>query len=80
MINSLRSHTDGIQSLRMKDVPSENVNTVISYLKRAFLLPLSYGYIPSDTMGLLNDVMSSADCFEFTGYVKTIYFALKRAK
>ena len=29
-------------------------------------------------MGLLNDVMSSADCSEFTSYMQSIYFAHKR--
>ena len=29
-------------------------------------------------MGLLNEVMVSADCDEFTEYMKSIYFASKR--
>lgn len=34
--------------------------------------------IPTDTMGLLNDVMVLADCDEFTDYMKSIDFASKR--
>ena len=77
---ALRSLTEGLQSLRMKDVPGENVGTVVSYLKGGGLLLLqNCGTIPTDTMVLLNDVMSSADCSEFTDYVQIIYFASKRA-
>ena len=75
---ALRSLTEGLQSLRMKDVPGENVGTVVSYLKGALLLLQNCSAIPTDAMGLLNDVMSSADCSEFTNYMQSIYFASKR--
>ena len=75
---ALRSLTEGLQNLRMKDVPGENVGTVVSYLKGALLLLQNCGAIPTDAMGLLNDVMSSADCKDFTDYMKSIYFASKR--
>ena len=62
----------------MKDVAGENVGTVVSYLKGALLLLQNCGAIPTDIMGLLNDGMVSADCEEFTSYMKSIYFAAKR--
>ena len=74
---ALRSLMEG-QNLRMKDVPGENVGTVVSYLKGALLLLQNCAAIPTDAMGLLNDVMSSADCKDFTDYMKSIYFASKR--
>ena len=75
---ALRSLTEGLQSMCMKDVPGENVGTVVSYLKGALLLLQNCGAIPTNTMGLLNDLMPSADCLEFTEYMKSIYFASKR--
>ena len=62
----------------MKDVPGKNVGTVVSYLKGALLLLQNCAVIPTDAMGLLNNVMSSADCKDFTEYMKSIYFTSKR--
>ena len=62
----------------MKDVPGENVGTVVSYLKGALLLLQNCSAILTNAMGLLNDVMLSADCSDFTSYMKSIYFASKR--
>ena len=75
---ALHSLTEGLQNLRMKDASGENVGTVVKYLKGALLLLNNCAAIPTNTMGLLNDVMSSADCKYFTDYMKLIYFALKR--
>ena len=49
--SALRSLTEALQNLRMKDVPGE---------KGALLLLQNCSAIPTDTMGLLNDVMVSA--------------------
>ena len=76
--STLRSLTEALQTLRMKDVAGENMSTIVSYLKGALLLLQNCGAIPTDIMGLLNDVMVSADCKEFTSYMKSIYFASKR--
>ena len=62
----------------MKDVPGENMGMVVSYLKGALLLLQNCGVILTNTMGLLNGVMTSTDCLEFTEYMKSIYFASKR--
>ena len=35
---ALQSLTEGLQNLRMKDVPGENVEMAVSYLKGALLL------------------------------------------
>ena len=75
---ALRLLTESMQNFRMKDVVGENVGTVVSYLKGALVLLQNCSAIPMDTMGLLNDVMVSADCDEFTGYMTSIYFASKR--
>ena len=51
---------------------------MVSYLKGDLLLLKNYKDILADTMGLINDVMTSADCKGFTKYMKSIYFASKR--
>jgi len=56
----------------MKDVPGENVGTVISYLKETLLLFQNFAAIPTYAMEILNDVMSSADCSKFTDYMQSI--------
>ena len=61
----------------MKDVPGENVAKVVSYLEGALLLLQNCAAIPMDIMGLLNNVMVSADYNNFTGYITSIYFASK---
>lgn len=76
--DALRSLIENLQSLRMKDFPGENVGTVVSYLKGVLLLLENCEAIPMDAMSLLNDVMSSADCQEFTAYMQSIYLASKR--
>ena len=66
---ALRSLIESLHNLRMKDVPGENVGTVVSYLKVTLILLQNYLAIPTDTIGLLNDVMSSTDCNEFIPYM-----------
>ena len=58
---ALHSLIEALQSLRMKDVPGENVGTVVSYLKGELLLLQNFSAIPTNIMGLLNDVMASTD-------------------
>ena len=62
----------------MKDVAEENMGIVASYLKGALLLLQNCRATPTNVMGLLTGVMVSADCEEFTSYMTSIYFALKR--
>ena len=69
---------EALQNLRMKDVPGENVGTVFSYLKGALFLLQNFSAIPTNVMGLLNDVMVLVDYDEFTAYTRSIYFAFKR--
>ena len=76
--SALRSLTEALHNFRMKDATGENVGTVVSYLKGAMFLLKNCGANPTDVIGLLNDVMVSADCKEFTAYMKLIYFASKR--
>ena len=52
----------------------------VSYLKGAIMLLQNCDKIPTDTMCLLNNVMTLVDCDEFTKYMKIIYFTSKRNK
>ena len=76
--SAIRSLTKALQNLQMKDVAGDNVGTMVSYLKGALLLLQNCGPIPTDVMGLLNDVMVLVDYEEFTPYMTSIYFASKR--
>ena len=76
--SALRGLTQSLQTLRLKDVPGENVCTAVSYLKGALLLLQNCSGLPTDTMGLLNDIMGSADCDEFSGFMNSVYFDHKR--
>jgi len=62
----------------MKDVPGENVGMVASYLKRALALLGNCKCLPTDMMGILNDIFCSVACPNFTYYMKNIYFSHKR--
>ena len=55
--SALQSLTQSLQTLRLKDVPGENVCMAVSYLKVVLLLLQNYSGLPTDTMGLLNDTM-----------------------
>ena len=37
------------------------------------MLLQKYGGFPTDTMGLLNDIMGSAECNEFSEFMKIVY-------
>ena len=54
------------------------MGTMVGCLKGALLLLKNCSAIPTDVMGLLNDVMVLADCGESVEYIKSIYFAAKR--
>ena len=75
---ALRPLMESLQNLRMKDMPGKNVGTVVIYLKGALLLLQNCVAIPTNTMGILNNVISLANCQEFTAYMQSIYFASKR--
>ena len=64
----------------MKDIEGENVVTVVSYLKGALLFLKNCGDLPTDTHGLLNDIMCSASNDDFVGYMKSIYYEQKRSR
>ena len=72
---TLRSLTESLKSLRLADVPGKNVGTAVSYLKGALLLLKKCNAVPTNSMGLLNNVMNSTDCNYFTNYMKMMYFA-----
>ena len=76
--SSLRSMTGRIKTVRMKDIPGENIGTIASYLKGVILLLDNCNSLPTDVLGLLNDVMTSAESKVFCEYMQSIYFAHKR--
>ena len=76
--SALRALTQSLQTLRLKDIPGENVCTAVSYLKGALMLLHNCTGLPTDTMGLLNDTMGLADCEDFTGFMNSVYFDHKR--
>ena len=77
---ALRSLVQSLQSLRMKDIEGENVGTVVSYLKGALLLLKNCAELPTDTYGLLSDIMCSTINKDFCGYTRSIYYKQKRSR
>ena len=49
-----------------------NVVTAVSYFKGVLMLLYNYDAILTDTMGLSNDIITLADCNNFTEYIKHI--------
>ena len=62
---ALRALTEGIQKIRTKDIPGENIGTLVSYLIGSLLLLKNCAELPTDIIGLLNDIMCSAECNDF---------------
>ena len=52
----------------------ENVGRIVSYLKGALLLLANCSFLPTDTAGLLNVPLCSAECSKFTDFMKATYF------
>ena len=75
--SALRSMIQILQTMRLKYIPGENVATGDSYLKGALMLLQSCEAFLTGALGLLNDIMTSADCDDLTEYMKNIYFASK---
>jgi len=76
--SDLRALTTNLQTLRLKDAPGENICTAVSYLKGALMLLQNCSDLPTDTMGLLNNIIISADCDEFSGFMNLVYYNHKR--
>jgi len=68
--SALRALTQSLQILFLKEVPGENVYTT----KGVSLLLNNCSELPADTMVLLNDTMGSADCDEFSVFMRSVYF------
>ena len=64
--------TKGIHKNRLNNIPKENIDTVVSYLKGSLLLLKNCSKLPTDIIGLINDIMYSADCANFKEYMKAI--------
>ena len=54
------------------------MGTVVSYLKGAVMLLQNCTVLPTDLVGLLNDIMLSAENTDFTSFMKSVYFDDKR--
>ena len=76
--SALRFLTQNLQTIHLKDIPGENVSTIMSYLKGALLLLENFSSLPTYIMGLLNDMMCSAENEEFSRFMRFIYFDHKR--
>ena len=72
--SSLRSLKQGLQTLCLQDTPGKNSGTVVLYLKGALMLLQKCSNLPTDTVGLINDIVCSTDCDEFSSYMKLVYF------
>lgn len=56
----------------------EVFGTVVSYLKGLLMLIQSSGCLPTDTMGLLSDIMCSDECNDLSEFMKIVYVSPKR--
>ena len=63
----------------MKDVPGENMGTVVSFLKGALVLIQNCAALPTDTIGLMNSTMCSTNCDKFRVFMPLVYFDHKRS-
>ena len=59
-------------------MPGKHVYTAVSYLKGALILLQNCSDLSIDIMGLLNNIMVSADCKEFSGFMNLVYFDHQR--
>jgi len=66
--SALRSLTQNLQNLRMKDLLGENVGTIVSYLEGALLLLENFNRLSTDTVRLLNDTFYLTECDKFTNF------------
>jgi len=76
--SALRSLMQSLQHLRLVDVPGKHVGTVVSYLKGSLMMLQNCDEVPTDTLGLLNKVVCSADCGEFSEYMKSMYYVSRQ--
>jgi len=76
--SALHTLTTSFQNFRLKDEPGENVYKAVSYLKGALMLLQNCSEHPTDTMGLLNDIMISVDCNKLSGFMNSVYYDHKR--
>ena len=74
----LRLLTQNLQTLRMKDVPGNNVETISSYLKGVLLILSNCNKMPTNVMRLLNNTFCSVACDNFTDFMKNMYFSHKQ--
>jgi len=67
--SALQLPTQSLQLIYLKGIPGDNVSTVMAYLKEALVLLHNCLTLPTYTLGLLNDVICSASCDEFTRFM-----------
>eukprot|EP00957_Ditylum_brightwellii_P061291 4652033-Ditylum_brightwellii.AAC.1 len=59
--------------MQLKDFPGENVSTAASYLRGVIVLLKNCKEIPTDLMGLLNEIFASASTEDYSAYVNMLY-------
>ena len=77
--STLRFLTQNLQTLWMKDVPGENVGTIVSYLKGHYFYLKNCKKMPTYVMVLLNDTLYSTACDEVTDFYEK-YLLQSQAK
>ena len=60
--SALHSLTENLQVLQMKEIPGDNVETIMSYLKGSLLMLTKCDKFPTDMIGLLKDIFCSVEC------------------
>ena len=75
--STLRSLTQSLYTLCMKDIPGENMGTVMSYLKGVLLLLQNCSDLPTRIMGLLTKIIYSSNFNNSSSYMRLIYFTHK---
>jgi len=63
--SSLQVLAEYSQTLRMKDIPGENVDTIVRYMKGNLLLLRNYGKLPTGVMVLVSNTFCLAACPKF---------------
>ena len=60
--------------LQLKDIPMENIGTATTYLKGILILIQNCSQIPSDTTGLLSNIMHLTNYDEIFGLINLVYY------
>ena len=68
----LRALNQILQTLRLKDIPGENIHTTVRHFKGVLMLLQNCSGLPTDTMGLLSNIVVLVDCKESSGFTNLV--------